>query len=128
MELPNFSDLYCADDCEMLIDAFQAINECDIWDWFRNYLPIEGVGFMFSAHPNLRWIEEHMKYQGHSGTSYAWTMRVLQSVAQKGWEAHAAEVRAERARRPPPCPCRAAKGFTTGWCGVAGGGVPGCEH
>lgn len=27
-----------------------------------------------------------------------------------------------------PCPCRAAQGFTNGWCGVAGGGVPGCDH
>ena len=27
-----------------------------------------------------------------------------------------------------PCPCRAAKGYAHGWCGVAGGGVPGCDH
>ena len=26
------------------------------------------------------------------------------------------------------CPCRAAKGHKHGWCGVAGGGVPGCDH
>ena len=26
------------------------------------------------------------------------------------------------------CPCRRAQGHTSGWCGVAGGGVPGCEH
>jgi hypothetical protein len=27
-----------------------------------------------------------------------------------------------------PCPCRAAQGFEHGWCGVAGGGVPACDH
>ena len=27
-----------------------------------------------------------------------------------------------------PCHCRKAAGFTSGWCGVAGGGVPGCDH
>ena len=26
------------------------------------------------------------------------------------------------------CPCRAAKGHVEGWCGVAGGGVPACDH
>ena len=29
---------------------------------------------------------------------------------------------------PDPCPCREARGFIDGWCSVAGGGVPGCEH
>lgn len=27
-----------------------------------------------------------------------------------------------------PCSCRRKEGFTSGWCGVAGGGVPGCDH
>ena len=26
------------------------------------------------------------------------------------------------------CPCRKANGFAVGWCGVAGGGVPACDH
>lgn len=26
------------------------------------------------------------------------------------------------------CSCRKAKGLTSGWCGVAGGGVPACDH
>jgi hypothetical protein len=36
---------------------------------------------------------------------------------------------------PPPkpvvitaCGCRQKQGFTSGWCGVAGGGVPACDH
>ena len=28
----------------------------------------------------------------------------------------------------PVCFCRSEKGRTLGWCGVAGFGVPGCEH
>lgn len=28
----------------------------------------------------------------------------------------------------PPCGCRVARGYTSGWCGVAGGGVPACDH
>jgi len=26
------------------------------------------------------------------------------------------------------CECRKANGFAFGWCGVAGGGVPACDH
>ena len=26
------------------------------------------------------------------------------------------------------CGCRREKGFTSGWCGVAGFGVPACDH
>ena len=26
------------------------------------------------------------------------------------------------------CPCRKKKGYRYGWCGVAGGGVPACDH
>jgi hypothetical protein len=29
---------------------------------------------------------------------------------------------------PPACSCRKKQGFSTGWCGVAGGGVPACDH
>lgn len=29
---------------------------------------------------------------------------------------------------PRACPCRSRRGYKHGWCGVAGGGVPGCEH
>lgn len=28
----------------------------------------------------------------------------------------------------PACSCRRAQGFERGWCSVAGGGVPGCDH
>lgn len=29
---------------------------------------------------------------------------------------------------PYPCLCRRQQGFKEGWCGVAGGGVPACDH
>ena len=29
---------------------------------------------------------------------------------------------------PSVCSCRKASGFTSGWCGVAGFGVPACDH
>ena len=141
MTMPDFETIYDAHESLMLTDAHQAITTCNLWDWMREFRPKSGEGFMFSNHPNLDRINEEMKYQGHSGASYGWTMRQMESIAKIGWEEHKNLVRRKRAeedltrwaakQHPPkgnPCPCRAAKGYTQGWCGVAGGGVPGCDH
>ncbi len=45
-------------------------------------------GFMFSDAPELREIDLHMKYGGHSGSSYAWTMRNMEYIAKNGWNAY----------------------------------------
>ena len=114
--MQNFPSHYSKLERELLTDAHQAITACDLWDWMKTYTPDKG--FMFSSHPNLDRINAAMKYTGHSGTSYGWTMRTMENIAKLGWDK----------ALNPPCPCRSAKGFTFGWCGVAGGGVPGCEH
>jgi hypothetical protein len=111
---PHYSKL----ERELLTDAYQAITACDLWDWMKTYTPDKDKGFVFSTHPNLDRINAAMKYQGHSGGSYGWTMRTMEHSAKLGWNEALS----------PPWPCRKAKGFTFGWCGVAGGGVPGCEH
>lgn len=146
MTTPDFETIYEDFECEMLKDAYQAITACDLWGWMKEYTPKEGMGFMFSRHDNLDRIDKEMKYGGHSGSSYGWTMRVMEDIAKRGWERHLNAVRQARAehalqdwaraqRKLPDfptysgaCPCRARKGYTSGWCGVAGGGVPGCEH
>ena len=66
----------------MLADADKAITECDLWGWLKTYVPDEGNGFMFAQHPNLDRINEAMKYEGHSGSSYAWTLRVMEQIAK----------------------------------------------
>lgn len=142
MTTPNFETIYEDFECQMLKDAYEAITACDLWGWMKSYRPEEGKGFMFSRHANLDRIDKEMKYGGHSGSSYAWTMRVMEDIAKRGWEDHKNRVREARAedalrnwakeqpKKPKgnPCPCRAAQGHTSGWCGVAGGGVPGCDH
>lgn len=141
MTTPDFETVYDAHECLMLTDAYQAITTCDLWEWMRMFHPKDGEGFMFATHPNLNTISDAMTYQGHSGASYGWTMRQMESIAKIGWDEHKRIVLRKRAERDleqwaatqhkpkgNPCPCRAAKGFTDGWCGVAGGGVPGCDH
>jgi hypothetical protein len=122
-------------------------------------------GFMFNTSPILNEIGGQVgndPEMGHSGSSYAWTMRNMESIAKNGWENYTkkfprrklyatpedvlqaqlveltqrvktleAENEALKPKKksafPYPCPCHLAKGLE-GWCGVAGGGVPGCEH
>jgi hypothetical protein len=142
MSVPDFESVYDAFEVKMLADAYQAITACDLWLWLKTFRPEEGKGFMFSNHPNLERIEKEMAFGGHSGASWAWTMRTMESIAKNGWEAHKNKVRAATATRQlkdwaseirspdrgTACPCRRAQGYKDGWCGVAGGGVPGCDH
>lgn len=125
----------------MLSDAYDAITKAEMWEYMRLPSTPGKDGFMFSPAIELAAINAEMTYQGHSGASYAWTMRHMESIAKGGWtawvnrirtlksteqlrhEENLARIRAERA-----CLCRATQGYTTGWCGVASAGVPACDH
>lgn len=108
----------------MLQDADDAITKCDLWEWLASYTPEEGKGFLFATHENFDRIDDEMKYNGHSGSSHAWTMRTMQRIARLGWQTFAEVMSTDY----PPCPCRKEAGCWSGWCGVAGGGVPACDH
>lgn len=81
----NYSEVYSENDLEMILDADNAITECKLWDWLRTYEPDQGKGFCFSSHPNLDKIKNAMKYDGHSGSSYAWTMRIMELISKGKW-------------------------------------------
>ena len=71
---------------EMLTDAYNAVTEAGAWEIMAQD-PGEG-GFMYSetAHKNLADVNARIKYGGHSGASYGWTMRQMQYIAKYGWE------------------------------------------
>lgn len=91
----NYSSIFNSDDAEMLQDADNAITSCDLWDWLKAYEPEDGKGFVFSDHPNVLRINNAMKYGGHSGSSYNWTMRTMQYLSKIGWASFEVEVREE---------------------------------
>ena len=46
-------------------------------------------GYMFSSDTRYELIQKQMKLLSeHSGSSYSWTMRQVQFIAQKGWAAY----------------------------------------
>lgn len=127
--MPDFACNYTPHSCDMLNDAYDAVTRLDLWDWLRDFTPHPNEGFMLTRHPNLDRIAEAMAFKTHSGSSWAWTMRTLSDIAKAGgWDAYKAMIVARWPASRPVCPCRSKQGMTLGWCGVAGFGVPGCEH
>ncbi len=79
---------------EMLDDAFKAVSKTPGgWETLaRPDVPGE-QGFMFSSYSDptvksvLATIDKNLEYGGHSGSSYGWVMRNMESIAKEGWEA-----------------------------------------
>jgi len=74
----------------LLVNAYQAIDQLELWSWLNTYEPEAGGGFMFSNHPNVTLIGQKMETlenpPGHSGFSFGWTMRHMRRLAKNGME------------------------------------------
>lgn len=127
--MPDFTILYTEEESKMLQIAFDAITKHELWEWLAKFTPHASEGFMFTSHPNLDTLSKAMESSSHSGSSWAWTLRIMQSIARSGsWEAYVKLIESKWPPNHPVCFCRAEQGRKLGWCGVAGFGVPGCEH
>jgi len=74
-------------DRTMLQTAFDAVTQLELWDFVTNFN--ENNGFMFSKSPNVSRIYskiEQLGYRGHSGASFAYTMRTMQYIGEHGME------------------------------------------
>lgn len=67
--------------------AYDAITQLELWNFIENFN--EQNGFMFSSSPNIGRIIskiEQLGYGGHSGSSFAFTMRAMQNIANYGMD------------------------------------------
>lgn len=118
----DFSKTYLDSSERMFVeDAYEAVmNTPGAIGWLK----VNDKPFMFSNDPMLNDISKSMKYiDFHSGASFAYAMRLVEFIAKYGEDEFL-----KKFKRVPPCYCRSQMGLTHGWCGVAGGGVPGCDH
>lgn len=86
-EIPWGDFSFLADKFErfMLDDAFKAVEATPGgWDFLRAESPPADKGYMFWQHTTLKAIGDRL-YDGHSGASYALTMRAMESIAKDGW-------------------------------------------
>lgn len=97
MSLPAFGDFNGLNlpkwERGVIESGFKAVQSVEgAWEYLKTYDPPADQGFMFSVPPPK--MEEinvaiDREYGGHSGGSYGHTMRILQFIAQKGWDAYA---------------------------------------
>ena len=77
----------------MLENAYQAITISEGWDFMKSFNDNQH-GFMFSSNPMTGKIMSKMEelgYSGHSGSSFGWTMRMMEFLAKHGREAFLAK-------------------------------------
>jgi len=76
---------------EMLRNAYSAISLTESWDFAKKDID----SFMFSNDPRIDIISNKMcelGYTGHSGSSFGWTMRQMQYIAQNGENIYREEI------------------------------------
>jgi len=96
MEDPRISDLnYNVHDGIAAVIKTTHQRESCIWTYLRNNPPSESTGYMFSDNPIFTMIMRNMEV-GHSGTSYGWTMRNLQYIANHGIDAYITECKSHK--------------------------------
>jgi len=87
-----------------VLDGIEAVikttnqRESCMWSYLRDNPPSDSTGYMFSDNPMFHAIMSNMQV-GHSGNTYAWTMRNLQYIASHGMDAYIAACSPHRKRQ-----------------------------
>ena len=71
---PNSNDRF------MVQDAYDTAVKLELLDAIKNLNPERG--FMFTNSPVIDKISANLKYEGHSGSSFGWTMREVEYLAK----------------------------------------------
>lgn len=73
-------------------NGYEAMDQLELWDWLKSFEPAENEGFMWSSDPNVQKIGNKMESltssTGHSGMSFAITMRHLHYIAKNGLDSY----------------------------------------
>ena len=72
----------------LVTNGYTAVSQLELWQWMKEFTPKADEGFAWSKHPNIDRITEKMESlpnpPGHSGSSFAITMRHLEYIAKNG--------------------------------------------
>lgn len=84
--IPPEGDFKGHNEEKILKNMYDAISKLKLWEWLKTYRPEEGKGFMWSRAPEITQIGNAVVADGHSGASFAYAMRHMDTIAKKGWE------------------------------------------
>jgi hypothetical protein len=72
----------------MIDTSIRAINNLELWNWLKNN---DFESFMFSKDQNITKIYneiEKVGYNGHSGASFGFTMRIMEFIAKNSFDSY----------------------------------------
>lgn len=75
----------------MYKNCYDAVTKEGLWDWMKTAEPPKDMGFMLWSCPEMSRIGKHMEVMGHSGCSYAITLRNIEYIAKHGWDKYVAD-------------------------------------
>ena len=78
--------VYDTDFRKHLLEMADAITSLELWTWLKEYEPESEKGFMFSRNDNLNKIINETQNSGHSGATFAYSMRGMEMIAKSGFE------------------------------------------
>ena len=61
------------------------VTRLKLWTWFRDEAPPKGHGYMNWGHKNIYKITHGLPDNPHSGATFAFCMRLMQSIAIQGF-------------------------------------------
>ena len=79
----NFDYIKCQKSKEMIENAYKAVNQLELWHFMKK----DCESYMMTSSPEINKIANKMielGYDGHSGFTFGWTMRQIQSIAKQG--------------------------------------------
>jgi hypothetical protein len=84
----DFSFIRDENDKRMLTNMYKAVEAEGVWDFVK--AGPSGNSFMFSdeASERLSGVSKAVEADGHSGASFACTLRDIQYIARHGWDAY----------------------------------------
>lgn len=68
-----------------LKDMADTITRLELWDWFKNESPPVDKGYSWWDHPNINKISDGLTDNSHSGATFGYCMRCMQSIANNGF-------------------------------------------
>jgi hypothetical protein len=72
-----------------LINLKKTIDVLELWDWMAQDEPPDDKGYMFWNHKNISIISKKLDElygNPHSGATWGYAMRVMQAIAQQGFD------------------------------------------
>jgi len=69
-----------------LKDMADTVTRLELWEWFRNESPPEDKGYMYWGHDNVNKISSGLEDNRHSGATFGYAMRCMQSIAKNGFD------------------------------------------